>query len=60
LPAEISVSAKLPGKPKANLIATGQKLTVQSANGSLKVLIPKNLRAPLATQEAVVIKLECQ
>ena len=60
LPAEISVSTKMPGKPKASLVATRQKLTVQSANGRLNVLIPKNLRASLASQEAVVIKLECQ
>lgn len=60
LPAEISVSTKLPGKPKASLVATRQKLTVQSANGRLNVLIPKNLRTSLASREAVVIKLECQ
>jgi alpha-L-fucosidase len=57
LPAEIIVKTKLEGKVKAIMLTSKQKLSSKSVDGGIKITIPQNLRAALAKQEAVVIKI---
>ena len=57
LPAEISVKTELKGNVALSLLASNQKLSGKKVNGQLIVSVPKALRAALAKQEAVVIKL---
>jgi alpha-L-fucosidase len=57
LPSEIIVKMNLAGKLKVSLLASKQKLSSKSLDGGIKITIPQNLRATLAKQEAVVIKI---
>jgi alpha-L-fucosidase len=57
LPSEIMVKTELTGKLKVMLLDSNQKLGSITTDQGIKITIPKNLRARLAQQEAVVIKL---
>ncbi len=57
LPGHILVRTKVEGKPKVSLLASKQALDYQRFEDMLMVSIPEKLRASLALQEAVVIKV---
>jgi len=57
LPSEIFVQTKLSGKLKASLVASDQKLRYKKVEGGIKISVPQKIRASLAKQEAVAIKL---
>jgi alpha-L-fucosidase len=57
LPAHVLVRTALGGSPKVTLLASGQELVYAAYDGILVVTIPEHLRAPLAKEEAVVIKV---
>jgi alpha-L-fucosidase len=58
LPAYVMVRTKLAGKLKVSLLASKQNLSYQRFDDMIMVSIPGKLRSSLATQEAVVIKVE--
>ena len=57
LPADLIIKTQLTGKLKARLLSTNYKLGSKTVDGGLKINIPGRLRAELAKQEAVVIKI---
>jgi alpha-L-fucosidase len=57
LPAHIMVRTKLSGKPRVTLLASNQELSYAAYEDVVIVSIPERLRASLAKQEAVVIKV---
>lgn len=57
LPSEIRIKTGLTGNLKVMLLDSNQKLGSKITDQGIKITIPKNLRAALAQQEAVVMKL---
>ena len=57
LPLEIRIQTKLTGNLKVTLLGSNQKISFKTAEGGIKIKLPKNLTAQLATQEAVVFKI---
>jgi alpha-L-fucosidase len=57
LPPEIIVKTQLTGKLKVSLLDSNQKLSIKPTEGEIKITIPQKMRAVLAKQEAVVIKI---
>jgi len=57
LPAEIKINTQFTGRLKVTLLSSNQKLGYKPADHGIKITIPQNLRAKLAKQEAVVIKV---
>jgi alpha-L-fucosidase len=57
IPAYVMVRTKLKGKLNVSLLASNEKLSYQAFDEIIMVSVPENLRATLAKQEAVVIKV---
>lgn len=60
IPAEIVIKNNLKGKANVMLLASKQKLSYKNVNGGISITIPKALRAELAKQAGVVIKVTAQ
>ncbi|MEA1876803.1 MAG: alpha-L-fucosidase [Bacteroidota bacterium] len=58
LPEILKISTQQTGKLKATLLSTGKVLKSKKTNSGLEITIPKSMRAELAKQEAVVIKVK--
>jgi alpha-L-fucosidase len=57
LPAEMTLRTSLPGKLKASLLSSNQKLKYSKVEGGIRVILPNSVRSELAKQEAVVIRI---
>ncbi|AOW10301.1 alpha-L-fucosidase [Flavobacterium gilvum] len=57
IPSQIIIKNSLKGKLNVTLLANKQKLNYKNVNGGISVTIPNSLRAELAKQSGVVIKV---
>lgn len=57
IPSEIIVKTEMKGKLKASILSSKKKLSCKRVDGGVKIIIPQNLRAALAKQEAAAFKI---
>ncbi|MDR6844694.1 alpha-L-fucosidase [Flavobacterium granuli] len=60
IPSQIVIKNNLKGKLNVTLLANKQKLSYKSVNGGISVTIPNSLKAELAKQGGVSIKVSAQ
>ena len=60
IPSQIIIKTNLKGKLNVTLLANKQKLNYKSVTGGISVAIPNSLRAELAKQAGVAIKVNAQ